>query len=444
MQIGNLSEIMKKHGIVGAGGAGFPSYAKLSDKADTVILNCAECEPLLKLHRQLMEKFPYEIMSALSLVAKAVGAKNIHIAVKKSYKNAIEAIKANQDSFKDIKLNLLPDAYPSGDEIVLIYEVTKRVIDPGAIPITKGVIVYNVETMLNLYNAVVNDAPVTDKYVTIAGEVKNPVTLNVPIGTAIGELIAAAGGETADDVAYISGGPMMGNLISKYDVVTKTTNAILVLKSNNIVVAKKKSKTSINMKRAMASCCQCRSCTDLCPRNLLGHPIEPHQFMRSASSGDTQNTVALVNTMFCSSCGLCELFSCPQGLNPRSLITEYKAKLRQAGVSMPKAQADEPHKDREYRRAPMSRLINRLGLKKYNVTAPISDILPNTRAVKILLSQHIGAPCVSLVKKGDEVTKGQLIAKSDETRLGSALHSSVDGKVVEVNDKFIIIAKNSK
>lgn len=441
MQIGNLSEIMKKYGIVGAGGAGFPSYAKLSDKADTVILNCAECEPLLKLHRQLMEKFPYEIMSALSLVAKAVGAKNIHIAVKKSYKNAIEAIKANQDSFKDIKLNLLPDAYPSGDEIVMIYEVTKRVVDPGAIPISKGVIVYNVETMLNLYNAVNNDAPVTDKYVTIAGEVKNPVTLKVPIGTAIGELIAAAGGETSDDVSYINGGPMMGKLCSKYDVVTKTTNAILVLKSNNIVVAKKKSKTSINMKRAMASCCQCRSCTDLCPRFLLGHPIEPHQFMRSASSGDTQNTTALVNTMFCSSCGLCELFSCPQGLSPRTLITEYKTKLRQAGVAMPKVNADEVFKDRDYRRAPMSRLVQRLGLKKYNVTAPISELQPNTRAVKILLSQHIGAPCTALVKKGDEVTKGQLIGKSDETKLGSVIHSSVDGKVVEVNDKFIIIMK---
>ena len=195
------------------------------------------------------------------------------------------------------------------------------------------------------------------------------------------------------------------------------------------------------MKRAMASCCQCRSCTDLCPRNLLGHPIEPHQFMRSASSGDTQNTVALVNTMFCSSCGLCELFSCPQGLNPRSLIAEYKTKIRQAGVSVPKVEASQPYKDREYRRAPMSRLVNRLGLKKYNVTAPISDVLPNTRAVKILLSQHIGAPCVSLVKKGDIVTKGQMIAKSDETKLGSVIHASVDGKVVEANDRFIIIAK---
>lgn len=141
MNFDELVALIKQNGIVGAGGAGFPTYAKLDKRADTIILNCAECEPLLKLHRQLLERYAYEILSALDLIAKTVGAKNVIIGVKGSYKGAIEAVEEHIASFENIRIHKLREMYPAGDEIVLIYQTTGRRPKPGALPISVGVTV---------------------------------------------------------------------------------------------------------------------------------------------------------------------------------------------------------------------------------------------------------------------------------------------------------------
>ncbi len=440
MKLDELKSCLKENGVVGAGGAGFPAYAKLSPKADTIILNCAECEPLLRLHRQVLEKNAFEILSALQIVAKSVGAENIIIGIKASYTAALEALRAQRDSFPDIKVSEMKSFYPTGDEVILIYETTGRVVPPGGIPIAVGTIVYNVETMLNAYNAIKNKKPVTSKYVTITGEVANPITVQVPLGITVKELVELAGGATTNEPAFINGGPMMGSLVSQYDVVTKTTNAIVVLPKNHHVINKKTANISIDMKRAMASCCQCRMCTDLCPRHLLGHPINPSEFMRSATSGDTQNTRALIDTMFCSQCGICEMYACGQGLSPRTLIGEYKAGLRKEGVKVPQdVEAAPVPKSRDYRRVPTYRLVTRLGLGKYDRPAPYEDIVYKPKKVKLMLTQHIGAPGKLLVAEGDSVKAGQLISNVPDDALGAFVHASIDGRVAHVTEKFIII-----
>ena len=137
----------------GAGGAGFPTYAKLDQRADTIILNCAECEPLLRLHRQLLEKYAFEIMDTFHKVGPGRGRQEIIIGIKKAYKKTIEALEAHIGSFDNMRLGLLDEVYPAGDEVVLIYEVTKKVVKPGGLPIESGVAVFNVETIYNLYRA---------------------------------------------------------------------------------------------------------------------------------------------------------------------------------------------------------------------------------------------------------------------------------------------------
>lgn len=440
MELNELTKIMKQNGVVGAGGAGFPTYAKLDKRADTLILNCAECEPLLKLHRQVLEKYAHEILSTLDILAKAVEAERVLIAVKGSYRKAVEAVQANLSAFPNMELSLLPEIYPAGDEVVLIYETTKRVVPPGSIPITVGVTVFNVETILNVHNAIQNAHPVTEKFITIAGEVKNPITLKVPIGITASELVDMAGGVTVDDPVFISGGPMTGRIMNLYEPITKTSNAILVMPRDAIIVTKRTTKTSVDMKRAMSACCQCRMCTDLCPRNLLGHPIEPHAFMHAATSGVTQNIDPLINTMFCCSCGVCEMYACFQGLSPRTLIGEYKAGLRKNGIPVPKGVVAEPVRSaREYRRLPMQRLIARLGLAKYNVPAPLQEETVKTDHVKIMLSQHIGAPASAVVKVGDKVQVGQVIGQVGDDKLGVCIHASMSGTVTEVTDKAVTI-----
>lgn len=439
MKLTELQGILKDNGIVGAGGAGFPTYAKLSEKADTVILNCAECEPLLKLHRQVLETHPQEIFEALELISKTVNAEKIFVALKKSYVNTADAIKPFLEFFDNIEICLLDDVYPAGDEIVLTYEVTGRIVPPGDIPLSVGVMVLNVETVYNLYRAM-NGRPVTRKYVTIAGEVENPVTVRVPIGITVGEILTLAGEITTPDPAFIIGGPMMGSLGSKANVITKTTNAVLVLPSNHSLIRRRQSKTFIDMKRAMAACCQCSYCTSLCSRNLLGHPINPSEFMRVASNGITNDAAPYINAMYCSGCGLCEQYSCVQNLSPRMLLAACKTELRNAGVKPGAQEAPVVNPNRALRLVPMERLTSRIGLKKYNKPAPIIEAVPNFKKVTVLLSQHVGAPSVPIVEKGDTVTEKQIIATAGEG-LSVALHSPVNGKVTAVGKTAIIIEK---
>lgn len=204
------------------------------------------------------------------------------------------------------------------------------------------------------------------------------------------------------------------------------------------MIQRKRRKSSIDLKRAAACCCQCTMCTDLCPRNRLGHPIEPHLFMRAATCKDVQQPNIFVNTMFCSSCGLCEMYSCMQGLSPRSLMAEYKAGLRANGLKPPKAEAKPVGEEREYRKVPMARLMARLDLVRYNKQAPLTEEPVDAKKVKILLSQHIGAPALAVVSQGDAVQRGQMIAKPAQG-LSVGIHASIDGVVSAVTEKYIVI-----
>ena len=438
MDMKELSNILQQNGIVGAGGAGFPTYAKLNENAETLILNCAECEPLLRLHRQLLEKYAQEIVETFHLIGQAVGAKELVIGIKKAYTKTIDALNGVIGAYPEVRLGLLDEVYPAGDEVVLIYEVTKKVVRPGGLPIEQGVAVFNVETVYNAYRAINQRTPLVDKLVSVVAEVDHPVTVRVPIGTTIEDTVKLAGGITTKNPVYFIGGPMMGFIGSGSLPVTKTTNAVLVLPEEHLIIQKKRKKTSIDLKRAAACCCQCSMCTDLCPRNRLGHPIQPHLFMRAATCKDVQEPNIFVNTMFCSSCGLCEMYSCMQGLSPRTLMAEYKAGLRANGLRPPKVEAKPVGPEREYRKVPMERLMARLDLTKYNKEAPLDESVVPVSKVKIMLSQHIGAPAAAIVKQGDKVTKGQMIAEPAKG-LSVGIHASIDGVVSEVTDKYVII-----
>lgn len=439
MEIKELSKIIKDNGVVGAGGAGFPTYVKVDERADTIIMNCAECEPLLKLHRQLLQLYAREILETFSLIADTVGATEAIIGIKAEYKQAIEALHQYIEAYPKVKLHLLQGVYPMGDEVILIFEATGKVIRPGGLPIEEGVAVFNVETVYNIYRGLQNGEPVVDKVVSVVGEVENPITVRVPLGCSIEEVVSMAGKLTTEHPVYLLGGPMMGKIGSRYDTVTKTTNAILVLPENHLLVQKRNRTASIDMKRAASACCQCQMCTDLCPRHALGHPIEPHKFMRSAANKDFQDANIFINTLFCSSCGLCEMYACPQGLSPRTLIDEYKTGLRKAGVRVPENTVAATVKEsREYRKTPEERLEARLGLSKYNKPAPLQDAVVSVLKVKELLSQHIGAPAKAVVKVGDTVYRGQVIGKESEG-LSVPVHASVSGRVTDVTERYIII-----
>jgi len=388
--IDSMKEVIKACGIVGAGGGGFPSHLKLDSRAHTILLNCAECEPLLQVDQQLLANYASEIVSALHRLADALGASAV-VAVKKSYTAAISAVECEIEKLSGqtesrIRLALLDEIYPAGDEIVLIYEALGLVVPPGSLPIDVGCIVFNVETVYNMYHAFEHGTPVTHKWVTIVGEVERPVTALLPVGMPIAEAIKHAGQITVDNPAFILGGPMMGGLIyASKETIKKTTNAILVLPSdhslilrNNYGQASDKTPAMVNLNRVASACCQCRTCTDMCPRNQLGHPIEPHRIMRALAARDTSSS-AFGGTMYCSFCGVCETMACPQSLAPRSLIGTIRTALKESGVKPEKYEPGTVSCTRNGRLVGAKRLTMRLGLSKYDIEAPLISEVEHTR-----------------------------------------------------------------
>ena len=441
MRIEELKEIARESGIVGAGGAGFPSYAKMTDQADTVILNCAECEPLLKLHNQLLALHAHEIVQMLDEVREAAGAKEAVVGIKGEHADTIRVLDEAIEKYPAVRICALSSAYPMGDEVILIYEATGRVIKPGGLPIDERVIVYNTETMYNLYRAVHLQKPVTSKLVSVVGAVENPVTVRIPLGVTVKEAILPAGKITTKNPVYVMGGPMMGRLGTENTVITKTTNAVIILPKKHKVVMRMHKNLDVERRRAASSCCQCKTCTDLCPRHALGHPIEPHRVMRAVANHDISDLTVYTNTAYCSSCGLCENYSCPQGLSPRSVIAQFKAGLRGAGVRVSKTEPSMVDIQRDLKKAPVSRLKARLGLSEYDVPLAFVEEVQKAGTVRIPLSQHIGAPALAAVKAGEKVHEGQKIGNAPEG-LSVAIHASIDGVVETVNEKEIVIRAN--
>ncbi|MBW6409503.1 4Fe-4S dicluster domain-containing protein [Clostridium weizhouense] len=435
-------DLIKDGGLIGAGGAGFPTHVKLNAKVEYVIVNGAECEPLLKVDQQLMDQKASELLYALNKIVDETEAKKGVVALKRKYKAAINHLNEKIGEYPKLELFELGNFYPAGDEQVTVYEVTKRVVPEGGIPLNVGVIVINVETLLNVYNAL-KGKPVTDKYLTITGEVKNPITVKVPIGISVRQALDLAGGTLIDDFEIIDGGPMMGKLIENIDrPIKKNTKGLIVIpKNHNIVLSKKKNIQSM-LKQARAACCHCSMCTEVCPRHLLGHKMEPDKMMRIASYGGTCSKDILPTTAFlCSECGLCEQV-CVMGLQPWKLNNFFKGELAKNGIKNPNHNAPEKSDDfREYRKFPVHKLKQRLNIEKYDVEALLQDSEYDFSEVVILRSQHIGAKTEPVVKVGDNVEKGDLIGDIDSDKLGAKIHASISGIIKEITDDSIVISR---
>ncbi|MBU4399879.1 MAG: SLBB domain-containing protein, partial [Planctomycetes bacterium] len=306
-----VKEILEA-GVVGAGGAGFPTHVKLAGKADSLLLNAAECEPLLHKDKEVLRTFADDVLEGMATGMKLVGAERGIVGIKEKYRDVIDLLRSKLP--RGMEVAPLRDAYPAGDEFILVYDVLRRVIPPGGIPLNVGAVVVNVETAMNVARAA--DRPVTEKYLTVAGAVAEPVTLRVPVGVTLSQCVAAAGGPTVSDPNYIVGGVMMGYLEEDHDaLVDKTTGGVIVLPGDHVVVRRRRQDWQQIARIGRSACDQCSFCTELCPRWLLGHPIEPHRAMRSLGF-NLVGEANVVGTQFCCECNLCSLYSCPEDLDP--------------------------------------------------------------------------------------------------------------------------------
>ena len=443
-----FGRVLRSAGVVGAGGAGFPAYVKARSRAEYAIVNAAECEPLLKKDQKLLELFPEKVFDGLELMMRSTGAREGVVGIKKKHEKLIRRLGGIAAGRKNIRIAALGDYYPAGDEMCLVYEATGRVAPSGALPLEAGCVVNNVETLYNA--ACASHTPVTEKWLTVTGEVKRPCTVKVPVGITCAEAVEIAGGAKIKDAAAIDGGPMMGKVLFDLSaLITKASGGLIVLPRSHPLVAKKAQSRPVFSRVGKSACDQCSFCTELCPRYLLGHNVQPHRVMRNLLFSGPEKKLHSEYSLLCCECSLCSLYSCPEGLNPREACVSAKADLREQKInfknsSLGSDRGAAAHPLRDFRKTPVSRLIRRLGLEPYNADAPWLDSDYRPASVKILMSQHIGVPCVPAVKQGETVQKGAVVGSVPEDKLGCPVHASISGTVARVNDKYVEIIRESK
>ena len=293
-----IIERIKEAGIVGMGGAGFPTFIKLSpkkpEKIDYVIVNCAECEPYLTSDYRRMLEEPEKLIKglkvSLSLFPKAQGI----MAVEDNKKDCIELLKSMTKDDNRISVKALKTKYPQGAERQLIFATTGRKINSSMLPADAGCVVNNVDTVVAIYYAVFEGKPLMERIVTVTGDaIKHPRNFKVRIGTNYHELIEQAGGFKKEPVKIISGGPMMGFGIFELDVpTTKTASALLCMSEDDVSAMEP------------TACIKCGRCVEVCPGRVL-----PNKLMVAAIHGD-EETFLKLNGMECCECGCCS-YICP-------------------------------------------------------------------------------------------------------------------------------------
>ena len=440
----NLIEMVKAAGVVGAGGAGFPTHVKLNTKVEYFIVNAAECEPLIETDKYLCRTFADRIVKTIPVIAESLGASRKVIALKGAYETEIAALReAIKNSDSDVEIFEMGYFYPAGDEQTLIQQVTGRCVPERGLPSDVGCVVDNVGTVLNIADALEGKA-VTEKYLSVVGEVTHTMQLHVPIGTSVLECVRAAK-PTISEFALIMGGPMMGKRLTsqaeiEQAVVTKTTGNIMVLPKDHYLFKKTALPMETVRKQTKSACLQCKMCTDLCPRYLIGHQIRPNLMMRGLwrepSITDNEEYLRMFgDAANCCSCGVCEMFACPMGLSPRKVNEYLKGEFRKRGIQVPKNPEAHAREFVQERKTPTNRLVARLGLSEYYGKHPSSCEELSVDTVFIPFSQHIGKPAAAVKQAGDTVAKGELLAAAAEGALSANIHSSVNGVIEEITDK---------
>ncbi len=304
-------------GLVGLGGAGFPTHIKLSPKdeldIDTLVINGAECEPYITSdYRECMESGD-DVMEGIYLIKELLGIKKVVICVERNKPKAIERLFAiaadRRDTENEVQLMRLPESYPQGAEKVLIYSATGRKLPAGKLPADIGCIVMNITSIATLYRYIKTGMPLVSKRITLEGTaIASPQNLNVPIGTTIEDVLKFAGCEIAGGERIIMGGPMMGNPVSSVGaVIEKRTNAILVM--------------APEVPKKQTACIRCGRCAGACPMKLFPARVE------AALNKDDLGALSALNVNYCMECGSCS-YVCPAARPLTQSMRVAKSELR--------------------------------------------------------------------------------------------------------------------
>lgn len=430
-----LKEI-EANGVIGAGGAGFPAHVKLAGAPDTLIVNAAECEPLLHKDMEVILHHPDEVLKGLADAMQITGARGAIIGIKEKHAREIELLGSRVTA--GTRVMPIEDVYPAGDEVTLVYMTTGRVVAPGALPASVGCVVQNVETLYNIGAGL----PVVEKFLSVAGAVEHPATVRVPVGVSFAEVLSHFR-ITVPGYVVRSGGLMMGAVEDDLTrTVSKRTGALIVLPEDHYCVTMyRRFTTEHDTDRiAKAGCDQCSFCTELCPRYLLGQPVRPETAMRNRMFTREDQPMLFPGNLSCCECNLCTMYACPEGLDPRGATVIEKRLARESNLR-PAAAAAPVHPMYDYRKVPAQKLKQRLDVLQFADEGPLTDLGIDPQSVRVPLDQHAGAPARPVVRAGERVKKYDLIAKA-AGKISGNVHASITGTVMAVEADAIHIARS--
>ena len=291
-----LMDIIREGGIVGMGGATFPTHVKLSSglgKVDTIIVNAGECEPFITSDDVLCRELPHEVISGLKIIMKIFGLNTAHIGIEDNKPEAAKALQAQLCAADGITVDVLPAKYPQGAEKQMIYAITGREVPSGGLPAAVGCAVFNAATCKAIHDAVYEGMPLVKRIVTVSGDiVMEPKNLMVPIGTSFNDLMEAVG-HSENPYKVLSGGPMMGAAL--YDLSAPTIKGV-----NAVTILGKRNKYAVDDPQ----CLRCGKCIDACPMKLA-----PVLMYKALQSNDPEEMKS-VHMMDCIECGCCA-YTCP-------------------------------------------------------------------------------------------------------------------------------------
>ena len=317
----DLMAIIREAGIVGMGGATFPTNVKLSSglgKVDTIIVNAGECEPFITADDRLCQEMAPELISGLKVIMKIFGLKEAHIAIEDNKPDAVKALKYAIDPATGIVVDVLPAKYPQGAEKQMIYAVTGREVPSGGLPAAVGCAVFNAATTKAIHDAVYLGMPLIERIVTVSGDiVLEPKNLMVPIGTSFNELMEACG-VSENPYKVLSGGPMMG--ASLYDLTAPTIKGV-----NAVTILGRKNRYAIDDPK----CLRCGKCVDACPMKLM--PVLMYKALYSGDLEEMKNT----HIMDCIECGSCA-WTCPACVPLVLAFRSGKQQIRMAATAAAK------------------------------------------------------------------------------------------------------------
>ena len=439
----------------------------INERCCTVIVSALTDNPLSFAEEYLLQSEWHKIIEGLKLLVTKHQAEKGIIAVSNSNRPVIADLKRCVEDCDNIDLFFIGDFYPAADQAILIYEITGQPFSGATPAAISGSLVYDLRTVINIYEAVTEGEPVTRRLLTCTGEVALPSLVLGHLGVSFREVIELCGGATIAEYVILSGAPPRGAIITDIDTpVTRSTTTITVLPADNELVKERSQTLGAQIKKCKSVCNQCSFCTELCPVYLLGGKLYPHLIMRQIAYGLAEPEEVILGALLCSECGICAVFACPHKLSPRAVNKEIKERLKQEAQpeSLLSGQTNghisghiaddhindhinglisgqlQPHSNRDYRKVPFERLADLFSIGPYTEPPKMELLETSPDQVELLFQEMPAADVLPRVKPGEEIAAGSLVAES-KMSTGAGLHTSISGKVTFLDKERVIIRR---